>query len=303
MSYQTVGMIGIGQLGLPIASNLLQAGLHVVGFRRTDREAFVARGGIALGTPEQVANETTVVLLCLPNECAYLEVLEGTNGLLHALGPNHLVIDLGTFRKDFKLEQAKKIESKGAKVLECEVSGSPPMVADRKCALLLGGSLELCARGKSVLDAISPTQFRIGDFGDAVNMKLIANHLVAVHTLAAAEAMNLAVKAGFDPQRVAEVIRHGAGASAMFNIRAPLMASRQFKPAMGAFQTLEKYIDFAESLAVQLDCATPLLDTAAPYFKRALASGMGDEDIAAVIKLLETDTAKHGHGHTMNTSS
>jgi 3-hydroxyisobutyrate dehydrogenase len=291
-------MIGIGQLGLPIASNLLQAGLRVVGFRRTDREAFVARGGIALETPEQVASEAEVVLLCLPSESAYLEVMEGANGLLPILGPHHLVIDLGTFRKSFKLEQAEKIEAKGARVLECEVSGSPPMVADRKCALLLGGSKELCERGKPVLDAITSTQFRIGDFGDAVNMKLIANHLVAVHTLAAAEAMNLAMKAGFDPQRVAEVIRHGAGASAMFNIRAPLMATRQFRPAMGAFQTIEKYIDFAESLAEQLDCATPLLDTAAPYYKRALASGMADEDIAAVIKLLEDDTAVRGHSYS-----
>jgi len=296
-------MIGIGQLGLPIASNLMQAGLRVVGFRRTDREAFVARGGVALASPAQVANEADVLLLCLPSESAYLEVLEGPQGLLAALRPGQLVIELGTFRRAFKVEQAAKIEAKGATVLECEVSGSPPMVLERKCALLLGGPEDVCERAKAVLDAISPTQFRIGAFGDAINMKLIANHLVAIHTLAAAEAMHLGMKAGFDPHCVAEVIRHGAGSSAMFNIRAPLMAARQFKPAMGAFQTLDKYIEFATALADQLDCATPLLDSAAPYYRRAMASGMAEEDIAAVIKLLEDETAASGHRTSKRHSS
>jgi 3-hydroxyisobutyrate dehydrogenase len=131
----------------------------------------------------------------------------------------------------------------------------------------------------------------------AINKKLIAHHRVAVHTRAAAGAMHLAMKAGFDPHCVAEVIRHGAGASVMFNIRAPLMAARQFKPAMGAFQTMDKYIELAASLADQVDCTTPLLDATAPYFKRALASGMAEEDIAAVIKLLEDETTASGH-HT-----
>ncbi|AQV94155.1 NAD(P)-dependent oxidoreductase [Cupriavidus necator] len=292
MSYPVVGMIGIGQLGLPIASNLLQAGLPVVGYRRSDRAQFVGLGGVALDSPREVAGQADVILLCLPGEAACLEVLEGEGGgLLSALRPGQLVVELGTYARAFKLAQARKIEDTGARVLECEVSGSPPMVAARKAALLLGGDDDACAAGRAVLDAISPLQFRIGRYGDAVNMKLIANHLVAVHTLAAAEAMQLAIRAGFDPHRAAEVIGHGAGASTMFNIRAPLMAARRFTPALGAFQTLDKYIDFASSLAAELGCATPLLDTAMPYFKRALAAGMEHEDIAAVIKLLEAESA------------
>jgi len=121
-------------------------------------------------------------------------------------------------------------------------------------------------------------------------MKLIANTLVAVHTLAAAEAMNMGARAGFNPHRVAEVIRQGAGNSAMFAIRAPMMAASAFSPAPGPFNTLHKYLLMGADMASELGCATPLFSAAAPYFLRALEGGMGDEDIAAVIKLVEAES-------------
>src|SRR6516225_2193796 len=108
---QTVGMVGIGQLGLPIATNLIAAGFRVVGYRRNDRDEFERRGGVALGSPAEVAKSADVVLLCLPSEQAQLDVLEGPNGLLSALKAGQTVIELGTYARDFKLAQAARIES------------------------------------------------------------------------------------------------------------------------------------------------------------------------------------------------
>lgn len=288
---QLVGMIGIGQLGLPIAINLMRAGYRVIGFRRTDRDAFVRAGGIALDTPAEVAYKADVLLLCLPGEAAQLDVLEGPHGVLAALTPGKVVIELGTYRRAFKVAQARRIESVGAHMLEAEVSGSPPMVAERRAALYIGGDEALFERSKPVLEAITAHHFHLGDIGSAVAMKLIANSLVAIHTLAAAEAMNLGTRAGFNPHRVAEVIRQGAGSSAMFTIRAPMMAARSFSPAPGPFNTLHKYLLMGADLAAELGCATPLFSAAAPYFLRALEGGMGEEDIAAVIKLVEAESS------------
>lgn len=287
---QIVGLIGIGQLGIPVAANLLQAGFRVVGYRRHDLEEFARLGGNPLESPEAVVQEADVILLCLPSEAASQQVLEGDNGMHKALGPRHIVVEMGTYRKAFKLEQAAKIAALGAKVLEAEISGSPPMVANRKAAVYVGGDPTVFSACTPILQAISPNLFHLGEYGKAVSMKLIANYLLAIHTLAAAEAMNMGAKAGFDPALVAEVIQKGAGGSAMFGVRAPMMASRAFSPAPGPFSTLEKYLHLGREMADELGCATPLFSTASPYFERALASGMGDEDIAAVIKLIEADS-------------
>lgn len=285
-----IGMIGIGQLGLPVAINLMRAGYRVVGFRRNDREAFIGAGGVALDSPAEVARQADVLLMCLPGEKAQAEALEGPLGVLAALSPGKIVIELGTYPREHKVAQARRIESLGAQMLEAEVSGSPPMVVERRAALYIGGDEALFERCKPVLVAITAHHFHLGEIGSAVAMKLIANALVAIHTLAAAEAMNLGAKVGFNPHRVAEVIRQGAGNSAMFTIRAPMMAARSFSPAPGPFCTLEKYLRMGADFAHGMGCATPLFSAASPYFLRALEGGMGEEDISAVIKLIEADS-------------
>lgn len=284
---QTVGMIGIGQLGLPVAANLVQAGYPIVGFRRSDRQGFIDLGGKALESPGQVVREADVILLCLPDEAASLQVAEG---IAPELGPGKTVIEMGTYRKAFKLQQAARFAERGAQVLEAEVSGSPAMVKARKAALYVGGDMQVFEQCRAVLEAVSPAVFHLGEYGSAVSMKLIANYLVAVHTLAAAEAMNLGTRAGFDPHTVAKVIQQGGGGSAMFGIRAPMMADRAFSPAPGPFTTLEKYLGLGRSMADELGCATPLFSAAQAYYQRALDSDMRNEDISALIKLLEADS-------------
>lgn len=128
-------------------------------------------------------------------------------------------------------------------------------------------------------------QFRIGELGSALAMKLITNYLLTIHTLAAAEALNLGVHAGFSADKVVEVIRQSAGDSTMFSMRAPMMASRSFQPAPGPLA-----LRLASELVEEPGCASPLFSVAQSYFLRAFIEGMGDEDISAVIKLIEADS-------------
>jgi 3-hydroxyisobutyrate dehydrogenase-like beta-hydroxyacid dehydrogenase len=290
VSELVVGMIGIGQLGLPIAANLIGAGFKVVGFRRNDRAAFVAQGGHAMESPADVAKAADVLLLCLPGESAQMEVLDGPQGVLAALAPGKTVIELGTYTREFKQAQAFRIEATGAQVLEVEVSGSPALVTQRKAALYIGGDANVLEGCSNVLAGITDSRFHIGPFGSAVAVKLIANYLLTIHTLAAAEAVNMGRRAGFDPQQLVEVLRQGAGGSTMLTVRGPMMAAGAFSPAPGPFKTLEKYLDMGASLADELGCATPLFSAALPYFRRALEGGMEDLDISAVIQLIEADS-------------
>ena len=286
----TLGLIGLGQLGLPVARNLLQAGYSLAGFRRSAAPDFEAAGGRRLSSPGAVTGNCQILMLCLPDEAAQLAALEGDGGVLANLRPGQIVIELGTYSRDFKLAQAQRLAERGARVLEAEVSGSPPMVSARKAALYIGGEAALLEECKPVLQAITEGQFHLGPYGSAVAMKLIANYLLTIHTLAAAEAMNMGARAGFDPALVAKVIAQGAGGSTMFAIRAPMMAERKFSPAPGPFNTLAKYLDLGEQMAQGLGCASPLFEAAAPYFRRALSQGMGEQDISAVLALIEADS-------------
>ncbi len=287
----TVGIIGIGQLGLPVAKNLLAAGFKVIGYKRHNFDEFVKWGGQPKSTPADIARESDLVILCLPSESAELDALHGQDGLLGEVRKGQIYLQLGTYSKEFKKSCAAEIEQRGGRVLEVEVSGSPPMVYEQTAALYIGGDESLMEECMPVLSGITKFKFHLGEFGSAVAMKLIANQLLTIHTLAAAEAINLGTMAGFDPHRVAEVIKVGAGSSTMFSIRGPMMASRAFLPAPGPFVTLEKYLDLAERMGEELGSATPLFDAAVPYFRRALNTGMGPEDISAVIKLIESDSS------------
>jgi len=290
MSTKTIGMIGIGQLGLSIAANLIQRGFAVVGYRRTNHTEFERLGGTVSACPAEVVRSASMILLCLPDEAAQLHVLDSADGVLATLRPGQIVIELATYEREFKVQQMRRLEGRGGRIIEAEVTGSPSMVAQRKAALYLGGSADLIAECQHVLDAIADTQFHIGELGSAVSMKLVANYLLAIHTLAAAEAMNLGARLGLDPQRLIDAIRPSAGGSAMFSVRAPMMAARNFWPAPGPFKTLDKYIRMALGMTDRLGFAAPLFGTAASYFDRAIELGMQEEDISAVIKLIEADS-------------
>lgn len=284
----TLGLIGIGQIGLPVAINLIKAGYGVFGYRRSHTQAFADAGGTPMGSPSEVARAAKTILMCLPNEEAQLESLDE---LIGSLTQDHVVIELGTYRRSFKLDQASRIKARGARVLEAEISGSPPMVTQRRAAFYVGGEADVYAECEPILQAITEHRFHLGAYGNAVTMKLIANYLLTIHTLAAAEAMNLGTRAGFEPHQLAQVLAQGAGGSTMFSVRAPLMADRKFSPAPGPFATLEKYLQLGQELTQEVGSASPLFSASLPYFQRALEQGMGQEDIAAVIKLIEADSS------------
>jgi len=134
-----IGVLGIGNVGLPMAINLMRAGYRVVGVKRPEHEPFVRNGGEELGTAAEVARLADFMLLCLPNEEIQRQQLHGVDGMLSGLAMGKVVIEMGTYRRDFKLAQAKQIEARGAEMLEAEISGSPPMLAERRAALYIGG--------------------------------------------------------------------------------------------------------------------------------------------------------------------
>ena len=284
---QTIGVIGLGKIGKPMAENLMKSGFKVVGYRRSPTPELESLGMIRAGSPADVGSRCDVVLSCLPNIAALDDAVSGREGLVQSARPGQVVVELGSYNVSDKARQIAVLEAKGAKFLDGEVSGTASMVALRKAAVYLAGD-EAAARSiEPVIEGFSDSLFYLGAFGAATKVKLINNHLLAVHLAAAAEAMAIATRAGVDIATMIKAISAGSGGSSAFAVRAQAMAERKFMPPMGTSEALEHYLVEAKQLAVALGRATPMLDRAGEVYAKARELGVEKQDVAVMIEVLE----------------
>ena len=285
---RTLGMIGLGRTGLPLALNLLARGHEVVGYRRSSPAELVRAGGRAATQPREVAERAPVILSCLPSVTALQEVMSGENGLLAALGPQHIVIELSSYPLAVKERYRELLHERGARLVDGELSGTPAMTAARHSVIFVAGDRETCEAVLPLCRDATDHALYAGTFGAATKLKLVANLLVAIHTTAAAEAMLLAERAGLDVPLAIEVLGLGAGASTMLRQRAPSMVARRFvDPAPGPVSMLAAYLEPIRALADGAGAPLPLFSVAAALFEDAIAAGRAAEDIGCVIELLD----------------
>jgi 3-hydroxyisobutyrate dehydrogenase-like beta-hydroxyacid dehydrogenase len=138
-----------------------------------------------------------------------------------------------------------------------------------------------------VLEGFTSANYYVGAFGSGSKMKFVANLLVAIHNVAAAEAMVLGMKAGLDPAMVLKVIAGGAGGSRMFQVRGPMMVKGDYSEATMKNEVWQKDMTAIGDFARSLDCPTPLFAASAPIYSAAMAMGLGKEDTGAVCAVLE----------------
>ena len=284
---ETVGVIGLGKIGTPIAENLLKSGFRVLGYRRSPTPELEQIGMARATSPRQIGAEVDVVLSCLPSIAALDEAMSGPEGLLKTARPGQIVAELGSYKVEDKDRHRKAFEAKGAKFLDGELSGTPGMVAVRKGVVFLAGDKEAAHAIEPVVKGFADSWYYFGPFGAATRVKLINNLLVAIHIAAAAEAMSLAIKADVDVPTMIKAISQGSGGSSSFAMRAPAMAERRFMPPQGTAEALEHYLVEAKEMAAGLGRATPLLDCAATLYQRAIEQGLGQQDVAVMVKILE----------------
>src|SRR5712672_2819242 len=255
MSIRTVGVVGLGKIAMPIAEHLVKGGYRVVGFRRSAMTQFEAAGGIPKGSAAAVAQDSDLVISCLPSEAALDDVVAGPRGLLTEIRKGQIVLELGTYPVEVKLRQRERLATKGAVFLDGEISGTPGMVAQRKSAVFLSGDEAACRTAAEVVKSFSDACTYFGKFGSSIQVKLIANLLVTLNVTA---------------------VGSGAGGSPQFAIRAPWMAEGKFLPAQGSIEVLSHYFGPIRKMAAELGVSTPMLDRAVGLFDQARADGMAD---------------------------
>lgn len=285
MPGQRVAMIGLGIMGGAIARNLIAADHTVAGFDTDPAKPAALRQSdvIACGSVAEAIRGAELVLTSLPT----VEALDATAAALAAARqPGTIVAELSTMPLDAKQGAHDRLAAAGMPLLDCPLSGTGAQAVTRDLALYGSGDEAAFGRARPVFDGFARVSHYLGAFGNGSRMKFVANLLVSVHNVAAAEAIVLGVKSGLDPQRILEVIGSGAGTSKIFELRGPMMAKGVYTPPTATMHVLQKDSAIIAAFADALGVDTPMLDAAAPLYDEAEQLGYAEEDVGAVHAVL-----------------
>tara|TARA_B110000014_G_scaffold42574_1_gene28132 strand:+ start:2422 stop:3306 length:885 start_codon:yes stop_codon:yes gene_type:complete len=282
-----IGSIGLGNIGEPMAINLIQSGYSVIGFDVIEKPKFVSAGGLQAKTIEELSKQTDLIVQSLPT----VQALETTVDELIEFGRSgQIIIELSSYPLKNKKLQASRLAEHGITMLDCEISGLPFMVKDRSATIFQSGDQATIESTQVVFEAMTNKRINLGKFGAATKMKLLANMMVAIHNSVAGEVLNLAQKADIDLDEAIEALSKSAAGSVTFSNKAPIMITREFESGAGPFRHMFNYLRRVSGLAKDVGASTPLLDTIHQYYEKAEAEGRADQDIAAIIEMLEEES-------------
>ena len=281
----SIGVIGLGIMGSAISANLVRAGFDVHGHDivAARRRTLAAAGGHPQRSASEVATRCGIVVTSLPSAAALQEVVQA----IAARQPRgRIVVETSTLSLDDKQAARKRLAAAGVVMLDAPLSGTGAQARTRDLVVYASGARRAYQRCAPVFDGFARAHHHLGAFGNGTRMKLVANLLVAIHNVAAAEAFTFARKAGLDPALVYKVIGDGAGSSRMFQVRGPMMVAEEYSDATMKVEVWQKDMHVIGDFAARLGCPTPLFAASGPLYAAAMACGRGREDTAAVCAVL-----------------
>jgi putative dehydrogenase len=281
-----VGVVGLGIMGSAIARSLVSAGWQVSGFD-TDphRQSILSGSGIeGTGSAAELVGRADIIITSLPTaDSVHVTMME----IAAATSPK-VVIEASTLSLEDKLEVKKILTTAGHQALDCPISGTGAQALIKDVVVYASGHSGTVARLMPVFNGFARAVYDMGEYGNGSRMKLVANLLVAIHNVAAAEAMVLASKAGLDLHKVVESICAGAGTSRIFELRAPLMAEDCYEPATMKLSVWQKDLAIISKFADDLASPVPLFSATLPLYAAGMANGQGDQDTASLYAVLQS---------------
>ncbi len=286
MESKGIGMVGLGIMGSAMSFNLMQAGFNVLGYdvvaKRRD-EHRKSGGGVARNCRD-VARRCDIIVTSLPSSDALLETAAD---LAKSARKGQIVVETSTLPIAVKEEACQRFSARGVILLDCTLSGTGAQARVKDLVVYASGDRKSYGRVAAVLDGFARAHYYVGEFGAGSKVKFVANLLVAIHNVAAAEAMVLAMKAGLDPAMVLKAVADGAGGSRMLQVRGPMMVKGDYSEATMKVQTWQKDMTIIGDYARKIDCPTPLFSASAPFYTAAMAMGLGAEDTGVVCAVME----------------
>jgi 3-hydroxyisobutyrate dehydrogenase-like beta-hydroxyacid dehydrogenase len=283
----SVGFIGLGRMGKPMALNLLKAGTHLVIHSRSQGpiSEVTSAGAHPAGYPGEVAALADIVFTCLPDEAACESVYLGQSGLIEGCRSTNLFVETSTISPTLAQKFAEAAAAQGAAFVDAPISGGVGGARDATLTIMAGGEAKDIDRARPFLLQMGSMVHHVGRVGKGEVVKLINQLLVAVHTQAACDAMVLAIKAGADARQVLDVLSTSWGNSAMLGRTGPMVADADYGSAAPT-RLIAKDIGLVAGLAADAGITLPLVAATHTVIERAMAEGLSETDVAALATLI-----------------
>jgi 2-hydroxy-3-oxopropionate reductase len=287
----TVGFIGLGTMGGPMAGNLAKAGVPLVVYDASAAAAAAVakQSGVTVATsPSDVASRVAVLFTCLPNDDIVRTVYLGPSGITAGARPGLITCDCSTVSPGATLEVAAGLKGRGVVHMDTPMLGSQPQAVSGEIFFIVGGERDALATIRPYLDIMGRLHMYVGASATGNRVKLLHNGLGAAVAVAVAETLATCVQSGVDPYVFDEVVRNGGGMAfgTYFDRRVRRMLDGDFSPTF-AVELMLKDVGLALALARSAKVPTPILEETQRTFGEAVAGGWGKEDFSAVTHVIE----------------
>jgi 3-hydroxyisobutyrate dehydrogenase-like beta-hydroxyacid dehydrogenase len=282
-----LGFVGLGQMGNPIALNLLKSGAELVVSDRDERRfaEFRDRGATATTNAAELV-DTDILFLCLPNTNVVRSFVQGEGGIIAHLRRGQTVVDLSTIGYAATVEIGRALEAKGVAFLDAPISGMEARAIDGTLTVICGGAPDVFDRVKPFFDCIGTKILHMGPTGSGQLTKLINQLLFDINAAALGEILPMAAKMGLDPDLVGEVINSGTGRSYASEFFVPRILRGHFADGYPMAHAYKDLVSAAE-LGAELCIPMPVLAVATATYQAALLRGHGEKDKGGMVRVFE----------------
>jgi 3-hydroxyisobutyrate dehydrogenase len=283
-----VGFIGLGNMGRPMALNLVKHGFTLV-VHDIDPAKVVPlrdRGARVEGSAERVAAAADRTICIVETTDQAESVIAGEHGIVRSARPGNIVVCMSTIDPLAARRLGETLAARGVAMLDAPVSGGTGRAASGELSIIAGGAGATFEACRDLFQAMGTKIFHVGGLGQGLAMKLVNNMLIQVNRVAVAEALVMGVKAGLDPRTIYDVIRVSTGSSFAFEHGVPKILARDFSPG-GTVDISYKDQELETAFAKQLGVPLLLANVTQQVYQMARAAGLNKEDGLSVVKVLE----------------
>jgi len=284
----TVGFIGLGIMGKPMAKNLMEAGYDLVVHNRSPEKAeeLAGEGATAAGSPRKVAEGCDIVITMLPDSPQVEEVLAGEDGVFEGLREGALIVDMSTISPVVTESLSARAKENGASLLDAPVSGGDVGAIEGTLSIMVGGSEEDFERAKPLFEVMGKTVTHVGPTG-AGQVTKAANQIVVALTIeAVSEALVLGSKGGVSPEKILDVLGGGLAGNKVMEVKREKFLSHNFDPGFRS-ELHHKDLGIALAAGREYGVALPVTAVVDQMLLTMRRKGWGGEDHSALLRIIE----------------
>ncbi|HUP36611.1 MAG TPA: NAD(P)-dependent oxidoreductase [Candidatus Limnocylindria bacterium] len=286
---EQIGFIGLGNMGVPMAGRLMEGGCALVvnDIRQDAARPLLARGATWAASPAEVAAAAQTVITILPTSREVRDVLLGAKGLLEALRPGSLVIEMTSADPSATRDLEREVAARGSALIDAPVSGGVRGAVEGSLAIMVGGDPALLERARPVLARMGKNIFHAGPVGAGHAIKLVNNMCSGGILALTIEAVAVAARSGVDPTRAVEILQASSGRSNASDNKFPRFILNGAFDAGFAIRLMMKDLDGYGRLAQESGVPSPVARAAAEVYRLAMARGMAEQDHTAIARIIE----------------